>query len=300
NLRLRSYGTLIGLAKKNQTTGLLESLITENFNLATSSYLFTGEQWDEDLGMYFLRARYLNTNTGRFHSQDTYEGNNTDPASLHKYLYGNGNPVSNIDPSGNLSLGEVGQVIGNLVNNISIRISFAATQTTVAFYWAFLRLGLVPIGSQLINFANRVTKPITNQIINSFASRPDLTFSISRWTNGIGGARAHFFNRATTDPNRFSIISERLQLPVFRWGPNGFKLFTEIADEISNLPLGPSAYGTVYRISNGGQTITFVRTTGSGSLKGNDIGVAVIKTGELIASFRDAVGDVIKTGAGIF
>ncbi|NJM39193.1 MAG: RHS repeat-associated core domain-containing protein, partial [Akkermansiaceae bacterium] len=107
-----AYGTLIGLAKKNQTTGLLESLNTENFNLATSSYLFTGEQWDEDLGMYFLRARYLNTNTGRFHSQDTYEGRNGEPLTLHKYLYANGNPVMFTDPSGNFSLSSISSVIG--------------------------------------------------------------------------------------------------------------------------------------------------------------------------------------------
>ena len=95
-----AYGTLIGVAKRNQATGLLESLNTENFKLATSSYLFTGEQWDADLGMYFLRARYLNTNTGRFHSQDTYEGRSGEPLTLHKHLYAHGNPVMFVDPSG--------------------------------------------------------------------------------------------------------------------------------------------------------------------------------------------------------
>ena len=99
-----AYGTLIGLAKRNATTGLLESLNPENFNLATSTYLYTGEQRDEDLGMVFLRARYFNTNTGRFHTQDTYEGNKNEPLSLHKYLYANGNPISYIDPSGNNGL----------------------------------------------------------------------------------------------------------------------------------------------------------------------------------------------------
>ena len=35
---------------------------------------------------------------------DTYEGRNGEPMTLHKYLYTHGNPVSNIDPSGNFSL----------------------------------------------------------------------------------------------------------------------------------------------------------------------------------------------------
>ena len=33
---------------------------------------------------------------------DSYEGNNEDPLSLHKYLYCSGNPVNRIDPSGNM------------------------------------------------------------------------------------------------------------------------------------------------------------------------------------------------------
>ena len=56
--------------------------------------------------MYYLRARYLNTQTGRFHNMDTYEGRLGEPQTLHKYLYAHSNPVSNIDPSGNVSLSE--------------------------------------------------------------------------------------------------------------------------------------------------------------------------------------------------
>src|ERR1022692_388846 len=43
---------------------------------------------------------YLNPNTGRFWTMDTYAGNNEAPLSLHKYLYGADNPVNCIDPSG--------------------------------------------------------------------------------------------------------------------------------------------------------------------------------------------------------
>ncbi len=72
-----------------------------------NGYLYTGEQYDADLGMYFLRARYLNAGTGRFHNMDTYEGRNGEPLTLHKYLYAHNNPVVRIDPSGNVSLIEL-------------------------------------------------------------------------------------------------------------------------------------------------------------------------------------------------
>jgi hypothetical protein len=65
--------------------------------------------------MYFLRARYMNPGTGRFHTQDSYEGANGEPLSLHKYLYANGNPVMGTDPSGNVTLQEVSATLGAIV-----------------------------------------------------------------------------------------------------------------------------------------------------------------------------------------
>lgn len=74
---------------------------------------FSEEQWP-DLGFYYLRARYLDPNLGRFHTLDTYEGRNGEPATLHKYLYTHANPVNLIDPSGNLV---PNQLLGIMVHN---------------------------------------------------------------------------------------------------------------------------------------------------------------------------------------
>ena len=65
-----------------------------------NNYRYTGEQWDPDLGMYYLRARYYNPQIGRFWTMDSYEGSIEDPLSLHRYLYCHANPVNGIDPSG--------------------------------------------------------------------------------------------------------------------------------------------------------------------------------------------------------
>jgi len=65
-----------------------------------NSYLYRGEQFDADLSLYYLRARYINPGTGRFVSQDTFQGITTDPITLHKYLYANSNPVNMSDPTG--------------------------------------------------------------------------------------------------------------------------------------------------------------------------------------------------------
>jgi len=65
-----------------------------------NNYLFAGEQFDRGLGDYYLRARYYDTDTGRFTRRDSYEGRLGEPVTQHKYLYGNANPVNYIDPKG--------------------------------------------------------------------------------------------------------------------------------------------------------------------------------------------------------
>ena len=65
-----------------------------------NDYLFAGEQFDGDLGQYYLRDRYYDQNIGRFTRRDVYEGRLRESITLHKYLYGNANPVSFIDPTG--------------------------------------------------------------------------------------------------------------------------------------------------------------------------------------------------------
>ena len=53
------------------------------------------------LGPVTARARWMNPNTGRFQTMDTFEGNDEEPPTLHKYLYCGDNPVNNVDLTGN-------------------------------------------------------------------------------------------------------------------------------------------------------------------------------------------------------
>jgi RHS repeat-associated protein len=102
-----AYGTLIASNAAPQT-----------------AYLYCGQQFDSDLGLYYLRARVNNPNTGRFLSADSNEGNNEDPLSLHKYLYAQCDPVDNDDPSGH--------DIGDMLAVADIFTSFAAMLSPVS------------------------------------------------------------------------------------------------------------------------------------------------------------------------
>jgi RHS repeat-associated protein len=78
--------------------------LTNSTGNTANNYRYCGEQFDGTTGLYYLRARYMNPNTGTFISMDSYSGSINDPVSLHKYLYANANPVMYSDPSGYSSL----------------------------------------------------------------------------------------------------------------------------------------------------------------------------------------------------
>ena len=63
-------------------------------------YQFTGEAWDAEVGLLYLRARYYQPETGRFISKDPWEGNQRSPATLNPYAYVADNPVNLVDPTG--------------------------------------------------------------------------------------------------------------------------------------------------------------------------------------------------------
>jgi RHS repeat-associated protein len=67
-----------------------------------SVYQFTGEARD-GTGLTFLRARYLDTDTGRFLSRDVIQGMYFEPQTTHKYTYVENNPITRVDPTGLIS-----------------------------------------------------------------------------------------------------------------------------------------------------------------------------------------------------
>ncbi len=67
-------------------------------------YQFAGEYFDSDLQQSYNRARHYDQKLGRFTQMDSWTGNVGAPITLNKYLYGNVDPMNNVDPSGYFSL----------------------------------------------------------------------------------------------------------------------------------------------------------------------------------------------------
>jgi RHS repeat-associated protein len=110
-----------------------------------TSLLYCGEQLDSTLGMYNLRARFYDANNGRFSQRDAFAGIYSDPETLHKYLYSDGDPINRIDPSGYLS--------GSMIElNLVTVLQFIGVTLLSAVIWTVFQNA--ELGAQMLE-ANR-------------------------------------------------------------------------------------------------------------------------------------------------
>jgi RHS repeat-associated protein len=65
-----------------------------------NAFTFAGEQVDASTGLQYLRARFYDTETGRFSGRDSFSGMALDPVSLNRYIYVVNSPTLLTDPLG--------------------------------------------------------------------------------------------------------------------------------------------------------------------------------------------------------
>ena len=124
-----------------------------------NNYLFTGEQYDNNVGFYYLRARYYNPEIGRFSQMDVFPGMQFEPLSLHKYLYTHADPVNNIDPSGYITLS--GLVTAQNVNAISN--AYAVASIAAQFATGNYVGGAKSIAEEIVYGKLGAFKPVAKQ-----------------------------------------------------------------------------------------------------------------------------------------
>ena len=69
-----------------------------------NAMLYNAQFLDPNVGFYYLRARWLNPESGRFVSIDPASGLLFEPQTLHRYTYALNSPVDRSDPSGRFSM----------------------------------------------------------------------------------------------------------------------------------------------------------------------------------------------------
>jgi RHS repeat-associated protein len=123
--------------------------------LTANNYLFAGEQFDPELGLYYNRARYLDVRAGRFWGMDTYGGTSFDPLTLHKYLYAGNNPINHSDPSGRDFdlIGTLNALVvqaTEIVQSVPNLVGAAFGTGTIGLLWNRLGAAVQDIGAQTL------------------------------------------------------------------------------------------------------------------------------------------------------
>ncbi|WP_207642560.1 DNRLRE domain-containing protein [Inediibacterium massiliense] len=99
------HGDVIALTDSNSNT--VATYEYDSFGKVIKSsgnvinpYRYAGYRYDENIGLYYLNARYYNPETGRFITRDTFNGFIDNPQSLNLYTYCYNNPIVYTDPNG--------------------------------------------------------------------------------------------------------------------------------------------------------------------------------------------------------
>jgi len=195
-------------------------MMIHTIGATSNNYLFHGEYYDSDIGLYYLRARWYSPEIGRFMSMDEWEGTYIKPITLNKYISFNNDPVNIIDPEGREGiLGPTGKRItellqGNILKNLLLEDE--NTETGIVE-----RLFLAEIHSPWYdwlyspNEAGRSFR-LLGALLNNRKNDP-------RWPNTIKG-----------------VITDNKPREQFKWFSTYPKLLKSIEDKISDIILRAS------------------------------------------------------------
>jgi len=252
-----------------------------------NNYLYCGQQWDSDLGFYYLRARYYKPDTGRFWTMDSYGGDNEDPLSLHKYLYCQGSPINGVDPSGLYTAQE----------------GYAMERLIMADYQAAHPMAEVS-GSGPAGIGKDPTlKPdILNKTDKTFAEIKPLT--LPKISKGLAQLKAYENSLGELNYKRDqwpenSLINVRVVFynwnPYFYFNVNGLILYTRVDPGSLFVPTSIAAAKTLATdsaaaLANGAAT-TFEEVVGQRA-----IGVEAFEGSEIVGDAIDAGGLSILGG----
>jgi RHS repeat-associated protein len=131
---------------------------TESGTLSTS-FLFTGEQFDVASDLYYLRARYYDPSIGRFLTRDPFRGWVASPETHNPYAYPLDNPTNLIDPYGYWGLKDAWKGAKNIGGTIGGGIEAGARWVGEDYHWA--TVGAAAAGTAFAVGVVLLTSPVS-------------------------------------------------------------------------------------------------------------------------------------------
>ena len=262
-----------------------------------NDYLYTGEQYNESTGLYYLRARYMSPETGTFTTMDTYAGTLDNPVSLHKYLYANGNPVMYTDPTGNFSLMEtsVAQGIQATINTIitpgfSLQKMLTLANLAVTAYDVATTIRMVFCGeATVLDVALCIVKGLVVQSLISCVATAVFGEAAAFMLKLVGiGQDTYGLIEAikSKDPKEIAVATVRLAVSVFTLKSQCFTGDTLVSTEEGNRRID--------EIKPGDKVLSYNTETGENELQ-EVKNVSVSKTDILVHIITDDGRDIETT-----
>ncbi|HEM3615405.1 TPA: hypothetical protein U1C23_002300, partial [Streptococcus suis] len=149
-------GSVTGMTQDGQAVASssynLYGSTKKSTDITGNPFAYNGEARDAT-GLDYLRARYYDSSAGTFLTEDSYQGQVTDPLSQNRYSYVHNNPVNYNDPSGHF-WNSIKKAASNVWNGVKKTASNAwnGVKKTASNAWN----GVTKVASNAWNTVKRV------------------------------------------------------------------------------------------------------------------------------------------------
>ena len=104
-----------------------------------------GHLYDEDFGVYYAQARWYDPDAGRFLSRDPAPGRADAPLTLHPYLYGRGDPIHWVDPTGDFAISMSFAISFVVLGHTAINVTFGLGALQRVMYMIYGQMNQYPL-----------------------------------------------------------------------------------------------------------------------------------------------------------
>lgn len=130
--------------------------IIEQTGDVNNSITYSGYQYDEETGLYYLNARMYDPKIARFLQEDTYRGNPNDPLSLNLYTYCHNNPIVYWDPTGHWREENDTFITGELADQLRYYNKASDAIKTSSLYYSPLIDQYAKLQEEIHNISNAI------------------------------------------------------------------------------------------------------------------------------------------------
>jgi RHS repeat-associated protein len=172
-----------------------------------NNYLYSGEESDENVKLYYLRARLYCPSTGRFLSSDPLESPYGSPLRSNRFVYAGNDPANKVDPSGKdflltvvvlagivglLALASYGYILSsaqNALDSATVRGAVTLARMYVDKSWMDLQMGGPAVEERFekwfgYTYAERGNEVTANLYETRTKLSQTLSFERAPWANG--------------------------------------------------------------------------------------------------------------------